>query len=246
MSTESEADYGRGIWNVWLWIAIGLIFWGLSFFSSSGPRSPYWASELLLYALMLVGMWANRKHQLSKRIRVPKPLAPLAYVFLVWLFGMLFELSLTVTGEGVGGMHSETWPSFILAQGDYILIAVVSYLVIRRTHAGFRDTFFFAGGMSLTEGLIFTGVLSSLIVSPLFWLAPLGLAYYTLAYASFVALPLLFIDGELLWKNSLQPKKRTILFYWALGFGLAFAIRLFWGLLYGPFVTQLFRLPPGP
>ncbi len=67
VSTESEADYGRGIWNVWLWIAIGLIFWGISFFTSSGPRSPYWASELLLYALMLVGMWANRKHQLSKR-----------------------------------------------------------------------------------------------------------------------------------------------------------------------------------
>jgi hypothetical protein len=246
MRPEDGAGYGRGAWNVWLWIVLGLIFWVLSFSTSSGPRSPYWASELVLYGLMLGGMWANHKRRWSKPIQIPKPLAPLAYVSLVWLFGMLFELSLTVTGEGVGGLHSETWPSFILAQGDYILIAVVSYLVISRTHATYRDAFFFAGGKSLTEGLVFSPVLASLVVSPSFWLAPFALAYYTLAYASFIALPLLFVDEQLLWKDSFQPKMRSVPFYWVLGFVLALAIRLVWGLIYGPLVTQLFHLPPGP
>lgn len=46
---------------------------------------------------------------------------------------MMFEAGLTVTGEGIGGSTPRPLPSFILAQGDYIPIAVVTYLVIRRT-----------------------------------------------------------------------------------------------------------------
>jgi hypothetical protein len=113
---------------------------------------------------------------------------------LVWSFGMLFELSLTVTGAGIGGVHPETVPSFVLAQGYYIASALV--------------------------------------------------ACYTLPYSSFVALPLLFVDEELLWKEACPPQRHSIPFFWALGFGLALAIRIFWGLVYSPIVTRLFDLPP--
>jgi hypothetical protein len=246
-SAKTESMSGRGVWNVWFWIAAGLTFWAFAAATSTGPRSPYWPAELGLHVLMVVGLWAAaRGHTLSKILRLPRALAPFAYVFLSWLFGMIFELGLTVNGQGVGGLHASTAPSFILAQGDYIPIALVTYFVIRRTHASFREIYFFAGGKSLTEGIIFSGALVAQIASPFFFLSPLTLAYYTLAYASFIAAPLVLVDPELLWDPSLQPKRRSVLFFWALGLALAIVIRIFWGLVYGPLVTQLFNLPPSP
>ncbi len=244
---QPQTMFGRGFWNIWLWIVAGLTFWALNLGNSTKPRSPYWPAELGLYALMVGGMWAaSRGHPISQIFRLSRVAAPFAYIFIVWLFGMIYELTLTVTGEGVGGLHPNTVPSFILAQGDYIPIAIVSYFVIRRTHASFKKVFFFAGGKSLTEGIIFTGVLASQIASPLFYFAPLTLAYYTLVYASFIAAPLIFVDAELLWDNSLQSKRHSVLFFWALGFALAFVIRIFWGLVYGPLATQLFKFLPPP
>jgi hypothetical protein len=223
----------------------GIAFWALGSVNSTGPRSPYWPAELCLYALMIGGMWASARGQpIFKKVRLPRAFAPYAYVILVWLLGMVYELTLTVNGDGVGGIHPSTVPSFILAQGDYIPIAISAYFVIKRTYASFKEVFFFAGGKSLTEGLIFNGVLASQIASPAFFLSPLTLAYYTLAYASFIALPLLLVDAALLWDTSLQAKPRSVPFFWALGFVLAVGIRLFWGLAYGPLVTRLFDLPP--
>lgn len=244
MEAGSTDLYGRGVWNVRIWIGLGLCFVVLNLVGSTAARSPLWFSELVLYALMLAGLWANSRHDLRKRIRIPRKLAPLAYIVLVWSFGMLFEIGLTVTGEGIGGVHPETVPSFILAQGDYIAIALVAFLVIRKTQASFREMFFFAGGKSLTEALIFTGALTSVLLSPLFLLAPIVLAYYTLAYSSFIALPLLLIDEELLWKEACPRQQHSIPVFWALGFGLALAIRIFWGLVYSPIVIRLFDLPP--
>lgn len=245
-ANTTESLWGRGLWDVRIWFGLGLTFLVLNNLDSAEePASPYWFAEWILYSLMVGGLWANHKSRLRKRIPIPRRVAPGLYIFLVWLFGMVFETGLTVTGLGIGGVHPETIPSFILAQGDYVPIAVVSYFVISRTHASFREVFFFAGGKSLTEGLIFTGVLSAVLFSPLFWLSPIVLAYYAIAYSSFIALPLLFIDEQLLWKGSQQPARHSIPFYWFLGFILALAIRLFWGLVYGPFVTRLFHLPPG-
>jgi len=243
MQPKPRELHGHGIWNIWLWIAIGLVFAALDFTSPSEIRSPLWFTEIILYALMVFGLWANTKSDLRRRVRPPRKFAPAIYVLLVWLFGMVFEMSLTVTGVGIGGLHAETLPSFILAQGDYIPIALVSYLVIRRTQASFREVFFFAGGKSLTEGLLFTGGLATVFLSPTFWLSPMVLAYYTLAYSSFIALPLLFMDEELLWKDPTQAQRHSIPYFWLIGFVLALAIRIFWGLVYGPFVTSLFHLP---
>jgi len=235
----------RNLWNVRVWIGLGLVFVLLSGLAGSGPRSPLWFMELVLYGLMIAGLAANERYGLRKRIPLSRTWASASYILLVWLFGMMFEMSLTATGEGVGGVHQETIPSFILAQGDYIPIALVSYLVIRWFRTSFSETYFFAAGKSLTEGLLFTGVLSATILSPAFLLAPVVLAYYTLAYASFIATPLLFIDEELLWRKGAPRRRHSIPCYWVLGFALALGIRVFWGLVYAPLVSRLLDLPPG-
>lgn len=244
MVENRERQWGRGIWNVWGWLALGIGFKVLNVGNNTEPQSPYWFAEIVLLMLMVGGLWTTARFNWRPWLPLSRKTAPAAYVFLVWLFGMTYELSLTVTGAGIGGVHPQTIPSFVLAQGDYLPIALVSYAVIRQTRATFQELFFFAGGKSLTEGLIFTGVLTAVLLSPLFWLSPLVLAYYTLAYSSFIALPLLFIDETLLWRPGERVNKRTIPFYWALGFGLALLIRLFWGLVYSPVVTQWMGLFP--
>lgn len=243
---EKNRLIGKGIWNISLWLGLGFTFLTLNLFADPSARSPYWFVELGLYALMLAGLWANVKYDFRKKIRIPRPSAPAVYIFLVWLSGMVYETSLTVNGKGIGGVHPETLPSFILAQGDYIPIAIVSYLVIRKTKISFHELFFFAGGMSLTEGLIFTGVLTTVLLSPQFFIAPLTLGYYTIAYSSFIALPLLLIDEELLWQKFGTRGQHSIPYYWMLGFILAFAIRVFWGLAFAPAVTTLLQLPAIP
>jgi hypothetical protein len=242
---ERTTLYGHGIWNVRIWIGLGLGFVLLAGTGNTGLKSPYWFSELILYGLMVIGLWANNRWDIRKRLVIPRSLAPLAYIFLVWLFGMMFEMSLTVNGEGIGGMHQETLPSFILAQGDYLALAIVSYLAIRKLNLSFPEVFFLAGGKSLTEGLLFMGHLTATILSPQFFLAPLVAAYYALAYSSFIALPLLFIDEELLWQDRGSKQRPSIPYIWLLGFILALAVRIFWGLIYGPIITQLLHLPPG-
>lgn len=247
MSLEQHELPSRSwLWNEWLWLSIGVGF-SLVFRSfSTEPSSPYASSELILFATMAIGLLASRLSGFKAKLSLPRAMAPYLYVFLVWACGMIYELSLTVTGSGIGGMHPQTYASFILAQGDYLALAIVSLMIIRWTRASFKDVFFLAGGMSMTEGLIFTGMLTQILLSPQFWLSPAALAYYTLVYASFVALPLLVIDERLLWQSSQSMKKPSIPVYWLIGFVTAFIVRLFWGLVYGPSVEWLFDLPPNP
>jgi hypothetical protein len=226
----------------WVWIALGLIFVAASLTLNDAPVSPFWFADLPLYALMLIGLW---------RLRAGKPLylplsrraANVAFLTLSWTFGMIYEASLTLDGTGIGGVHPNTRASYILAQGDYILIALTTLLLIRYLRLDFTRTFFIAGGKSLTEGLIFSGILTAIVISPTFWSAPFFLAYYTLAYATFVAMPLLFIDPTSLWKSP-TPPSIPIWQCWAIGFVAAFIIRVIWGLGWAPLATRMFDLPP--
>jgi hypothetical protein len=240
-TVEPTTLYGHGIWNVKIWIGLGLIFMLFNLTGSDEIRSPYWFSEPILYSLMILGLWANQRYELRKKIALPRRWAPAVYIFLVWLFGMLFEASLTVTGEGIGGIHQETLPSFILAQGDYIPIAIISYLVIRKFHLSFHQVFFFSGGKASPRADFYRDSHGSSCRPNSFSLYVV--AYYTLAYSSFIALPLLLVNEELLWQEQ-PPKQHSIPYFWLLGFVLALAIRIFWGLVYAPLVTQLLRLPP--
>ncbi len=224
------------------WILAGLAFRAINGQADDAPRAPLWFADLPLYALMFLGLW---------RLRAGRPLylplsrraAPILFLALSWAFGMAYEASLTVTGTGIGGIHPDTRASYLLAQGDYVLIALATLGAIRWLRLDFDRAFFLAGGKSLTEGLIFTGVLAALLTTPQAWAAPFVLAYYTLAYASFVALPLLFVDPRALWARP-EPGALALWQAWALGFALAFAIRLVWGLGWAPLAAWLFDLPP--
>ncbi len=243
MRTSHSEILGRGLWIVPLWLGLGLAYWTLNLGNTGEPRSVLWFAELFLYGLMIGGLWANSRFDLRKKLHLPRKLAPVVYISLFWLFGMAYEASLTLTGEGIGGMHAQTLISYILAQGDYIPLALISYLVIWRTGASFWRMFFFAGGVALTEGIVFNGTLTSVLFSPMFFLAPLVLAYFTLAYGSFIALPLLFVDEELLWKKPRREQTLPILLFWLLGFALAIPVRLFWGFVYLPLAARLLGLP---
>jgi hypothetical protein len=232
----------KSLWSPWPWTAFGLAFYILSTLNNDGPRPLLQFIDTALYALMIIGLLRN--HGTGFNIKLPRRVAPVAFIALSWAFGMIYEASLTVDGKGIGGIHPDTLSSYILAQGDYIMIAVATLLVIRHFHLGFREVFFFAAGISLTEGLIFTGVLSGILLSLNVYMAPLFLAYYTLAYASYVALPLLIIAPEQLWTAQRREKTISIPLLWLLGAALAFVIRVIWGLGWIPFATWAFNLPP--
>ena len=228
-------------WRPGLWIGCGLLFLAVSWILSTGPRSPFWFAELPLYALMIAGLRTDR-------LRLPVRGWPAAVIFVLlsWAFGMTYELSLTVDGTGIGGIHPDTRASFLLAQGDYGMIAVVSCLLIRWLHLDFRGAFFLAGGMSLTEGLIFSGVLTEVIASPHVYVAPFFLAYYATVYATFVALPLVLVAPQALWRPDVPLRRVSIPALWLIGFVMAFVIRVIWGLGWAPLATAVFDLPPNP
>jgi hypothetical protein len=229
-------EAGRWLWQPLPWIAGGLVFLALGLALQDGPRSPLWWGELPLHLMLIAGVLAPGRFYLPLSRRI----APVALVVLSWAFGMAYEMTLTVDGTGIGGVHPDTRASFLLAQGDYILIALATLALVRWLRLDLRLAFFLAAGKSLTEGLVFTGVLWGAG-----WSAPLALAYYALAYASFIALPLVLVDPRLVWSGP-APSRLRVAAIWATGFAVAFAIRIAWGLGWAPLATWLWDLPPNP
>jgi hypothetical protein len=226
----------------WLWISLGLVFLLATTALSDAPRSPFAPAEYLLCALLL-GLFGWRGAG-GLGLTLPRQMAPIAFIGLSWTFGMVYEATLTVDGTGVGGVHPDTRSSFILAQGDYLMIVLASWLLVRRWHLTFSDMVMVAGGKSLTEGLVFTGVLTAVLMSPMAPAAPFVIGYYTLAYAYFVALPLLIIAPASLWSDHPRPTRPGAARLWIIGFVLAFVIRVIWGLGWAPLATMVFDLPP--
>jgi hypothetical protein len=156
---------------------------------------------------------------------------------------MIQENNPTLTGDGIGGVYPDTRTSLILAQGDYIINAVACRLIVRHFGFGFNDAFLLAAGFSLSEGLVFSGVLTGVILSPAWSWAPVVFAYYAMAYATFIALPLLLIAPGALWRDALSGPFRLPTLILG-GFAVAFTIRVVWGLVYGPLAERAFDLPP--
>jgi hypothetical protein len=221
-------------------LAFMLASWRLN----DAPRSPFWWAEVPLYALMLWGMWRLHRRR-PAWLPLTRRTAPWAYFGLCWTFGMTYELSLTIDGTGIGGVHPDTRASFILAQGDYVLIALACLALVRWLRLDFAGVFAVAGGKSLTEGMVFSGVLTAVLLSAQWWASPFFLAYYTMVYATFTALPLLFVNPRLIWASG-TPGMTRLPALWASGFAVAFGIRVIWGLGWGPVATWAFALPPNP
>jgi hypothetical protein len=216
----------------------GAGLWLLLAATSDDPSSALWQIEPLLFVLLIAAVWRGPFVALS-----PRAMA-IAIIGASWALGMAYEATLTVDGTGIGGVHPQTQPSFVLAQGDYIPIALALAALTRAINLDLVAAFWLGTGMSLTEGLIFTGVLRDQLAQadPLALLvAVLIAAYYALAYAYFVALPLGLVAPAPLWRSPGRPPR-----WWVAlmtGFAVAFVIRLFWGLVWSPFATWAFDLP---
>ncbi len=222
------------------WIVLGLALKlpGME----TGPRSQLWYMDVPLYVALIIGLIAQYRGWPGLQLNTRS--AAIAFIIISVACGMIYESSLTVDGTGVGGMHPNTRTSFVLAIGDYLLLAVLCWLVVRLLHLDFRGLFFLSAGISLTEGLVFTGVIWAVLASPGAWQVPIYLAYYFLAYATFLGIPLLIINPAALWRASAPVMRIGPLMLMVTGFVIGMGARIVWGLLYGPAATKLFDLQP--
>ncbi|KKT94787.1 MAG: hypothetical protein UW97_C0033G0011 [Parcubacteria group bacterium GW2011_GWA2_45_15] len=83
----------------------------------------------------------------------------------------------------------------------FVIFLAASMVYERRYHYTFKELYFSAGAASLTEGIVFNGVLIAVLLSPTFFLAPLTFAYYMLVYGVIFCMPFVFMREELLWSS---------------------------------------------
>lgn len=196
------------------------------------PKSPI---AWLQYPLLLFLAWGALSTPVDAQIGAK--LIP--FVFLSWLLGMSVELTLTVDGSGIGGVHPDTLTSFILAQGDYIPLAILVWAFHRWMGCLMYECAWIVIGIALTEGLVFTGSVTASITSGSFIGAFIVTCYLIALYMVFLLLPLRLCGVGL---GKAKATKSILLLVLA-GFVSAFVVRLFWGLIYSPIMTTTFELP---
>lgn len=212
----------RILGSIRLWVSLALVFSLMLHFldeTNTNP-GPLWFLDPLLLLTFLLGMGRRPFLRQIKGVRAAK-----IFIGLSWLTGMLYEFSLRTGPAGFGGMHPQTLPSFLLAQGFYVPLAIISYFLIRRYRYTLKEAFFAFGLVALYE-MVTMGWLFATLFSPLFFLTPLVIAYYFTIYALFVVWPLLFVDEAKLWGQISRP--------------ISYRRKLFYGLLVGPTSWGLF------
>jgi hypothetical protein len=181
-----------------VWVALSMLFTLLMRLSDDASGSKLWMLDPLLSVLFLMVKWGNQKFHWRARISLPRGASALLFLAIGWVFSMAYELSLSSSGTGYGGMHEKTIPSFILAQGSYIPLLLWALWLVRRYHLTFRELFFVAGMTCLYEAVFF-GI--PMMLSPLIVLSPMVFAYYFVIYSRFLSLGLLFVDEQRLWAS---------------------------------------------
>lgn len=220
------------------WVALGLLLLLLG--QDSAAQSRLAGIEWPLYLALIAGLLVVARGW--QGIDFGRFAAPL-FVLGSWACGMVYELSLTVDGTGLGGIHPDTRTSFVLAQGDYVMLALVMLAAVRWLRLDLHGAFFFSAGVSLTEGLVFMGVIWQVALSPAFIMTPVYVGYYFLAYATFLVVPLCLIAPRSLWSARLLLRA-SLPHLILLGFGAGMMVRIIWGVVYGPIATALFDLQP--
>ena len=202
-----------------VWIVLSLIFIAMMriAFPDAEGTTVLWFLDPLMSVIFLAVMWGNRRFQWKDRIRLSRPQAAVAFIAFSWLIGMLTELTLSKSPGSFGGLHEKTIPSFILAQGFYIPLAVLGFWVVRRYHLSFYELFFVAGMTSIYEAVV---IGLPVLLSPMFIAAPIVIAYYFVLYSRLLSMGLLFIDEKLLWDHVERP----ISFKRKLGYGVLISI----------------------
>lgn len=182
--------------NLKFWYLLGLAFLPLTFMLGRGP---YWFAEPLLYLIFFLGLWLDSRYHFREKITLSRGKAVFLYFVLFLAAATLYELSLSPTWGSFSAHHAKPIPSFIIIIGIYLALALFNLFLIRRYHYTFKELYFSAGAASLTEGVVFGGVLTAVLLSPTFFLAPLTFAYYILVYGVIFCMPFVFMREELLW-----------------------------------------------
>lgn len=207
-SSRGGPPDGRIPRAVWLVVALGLGFGLLSWTTRTGEgTSALWWLDPLLLLGYAGGLWRLSRRQGDGRWLLDARRSAVVFIFLSWLTGMLYELSLRTGATGFGGLHPDTATSFIWAQGYYIPFAVGGWWLVRRYGYGLGAAFLTGALASLYE--VATVGVPGLVAAPwLLPLAPLMLGYYLLVYAVFLTMPLLFIDPRGLW--AAEPRRLSL------------------------------------
>ena len=175
--------------RVWLAAALAmnlLLGWG-----GEEASSLAWLNPLLFVPALAIRFHDVRRGALRWQLTGWRGAA--AVIAMGWAVGMVVESTIAAGGDGYGGMHADTGPSFILAQGYYIPAAAITWVVVRRYGLDVRRAFFFAGTMAWWETLTL-GAIS--LVSPPFVHAPFLIAYYFSTYALCGMAGLLVVDPK--------------------------------------------------
>ncbi len=222
------------------WIFLGLIMDVLYRFNfaQTNDHSALNFIELLLFALFIIGIRLNKNNTFYKRFSFLQG-SRKAYIFLSWLFGMLFELTLSTSPGNIGGMHPNTAISFLVAQGFYIPFAILGLYLIRKYHYTFKELYFASIAAAMAEGIVFNHVIPALLFTPLFFLIPIVIAYYGLVYSLFLCLPLIFINPQSLYSENFKEisLKRKIIY----GFAIAVISLLIYAIWY-VIVTNIIKV----
>lgn len=209
------------------WIASALAMSLLLGWGGEDASALAWLNPPML-ALVLVLRWHDARRG-PWRWAPPGWAAGPLVVAIGWAAAMAYELMLAAGGDGYGGMHADTGPSFVIAQGYYVPAAVITWWMVRRHGLDTRRAFFFAGAMAWYEALV-VGVVS--LISPLFVLAPALAAYYVTTYALFGMAGLLVVDPPRVAGPAPRPiGMRRLLALGALAGAACWALFLGWSYL---------------
>ena len=94
---------------------------------------------MALYVVMVLGLARG-----GAGLRLRPWSAALVFAAASRACGMAFELTLTVDGTGLGGIHPDTRASFILGQADCILIALATLALVRFWRLDFAGAYWIA------------------------------------------------------------------------------------------------------
>lgn len=175
------------------WLAAALVTTLLLGWNGEEASSVAWLNPVL-FVVALAVRWHDRR---SGRARLTLGRWATTSLFVVagWAIGMVVELTIAAGGDGFGGMHPDTGPSFVIAQGYYIPAVLLTLWAVRRYGLDERRAFWFAGAMAWWEALTF-GVVA--MISPAFPLAPILAAYYVATYALCGMAGMLVVDHRVL------------------------------------------------
>lgn len=183
----------------WYLLALAnLVLWWLVL----GIGGPYWFAESFIYLVFFLGLWLDSRYHFRERLTLSRTKAVFLYFVIFLTAAMMYELSLSPTLGSFSAHHPKLIPSFIIIFGIYLALSLFNLFLISRYHYTFRELYFSAGAASLTEGIVFNGVLIAVLLSPTFFLAPLTFAYYMLVYGVIFCMPFVFIREELLWRHT--------------------------------------------